>query len=94
MHWIFIVLIIIVYLMIGGAVTSIVERVCPKYLGDYEIMDFLEDIPPLIYIVFWPIFVFFGLLGAIVICAAGFGGALMDYLLDLNNKNDKENTSK
>ena len=88
MHWYVIILIILGYMMVGGAVTTIVEKI------GTDVLWFLYDIPPIVIILLWPILAVVGIIALVTLGAAAFGGFLVEECIKYFKKEDGQDTSK
>ena len=87
MSWFGILLIIIAYLVIGGMVMTITEKL--------DILEFeLECLPPIVIVIFWPLFMVAGLVILIVFGSASLGGWLMEQIIKWFKGEKKEEEKK
>ena len=83
MNWFVILVLVILYLVIGGMVLSLARKL---EINEFE-LDFL---PPIVFIIFWPIFVVIGVVILIVYGSAALGGWLMDQIIEKFNEKKPE----
>lgn len=74
MMWFWIVLGVIVYLVLGGAVKSIAWKLDLQH-------DILEDVSPLVIVLSWPLFVLVGVFLLVVVGSAMAGEAIMNWII-------------
>lgn len=87
MSWFGILLIIIAYLVIGGMVMTIAEKL--------DIPEFeLDCLPPIVIVIFWPLFMVAGLVILIVFGSAALGGWLMEQIIKWFKGEKKEEEKK
>lgn len=87
MSWFGILLIIIAYLVIGGMVMTVAEKLDIPELE----LDFL---PPIVIVIFWPLFMVAGLVILIVFGSAALGGWMMEQIIKWFKGEKKEEEKK